>query len=155
MIPAGEYSFDYCRLSGRSGAQRKVSGSMTYLWGDFYDGRRVSVSPGIVWRPSSHFALDLQYQLTDIELPYGAFTSRLSRLRTDIVFSSVLSWVNLLQWDNDTDEIGVNSRLHWIPQAGREVYLVLNYNFQDYDEDGTFKTMEADVSAKLNYTFRF
>ena len=155
VIPAGEYSFDSCRLYARSGDQRRLSGRVSYQWGDFYDGRRVIVRPSIVWRPSRHFAVDFQYQLADVELPYGAFTSRLSRLRTDIVFSSVLSWVNLLQWDNDTDELGMNSRLHWVPRAGREVYLVLNYNFQDYDEDGTFESMDTDLTAKLNYTFRF
>ena len=155
VIPPGVYTFDNCTIDGGSGTQRKLSGQMRYEWGDFYDGSKVTMRPGIVWRPSPHFALDFQYQIADIKLPHGAFTSRLTRLRTDVVFSSTLSWVNLLQWDNDTDEIGMNSRLHWIPQAGREVFLVLNYNLQDYDEDGSFQSMVADVTAKLNYTFRF
>ncbi len=154
-IPVGLYTFDGCRIEFGSGDQRKLAGRMVYESGDFYDGRRVTIRPGITWRPSSHFAVELQYQVNDVELPYGDFVSRLSRLRTDVVFSSRLSWVNLVQWDNDTDEVGINSRLHWIPQAGREVYLVLNHNLQDHDEDGTFRSMEADVTAKLNYTFRF
>ena len=155
VIPAGEYAFGRCSIDFSSGNQRKLAGRMSYERGDFYDGRRVSMRPGIVWRPSSHFALDFQYQINDIDLPHGSFVSRLSRLRTDVVFSSSISWVNLLQWDNGSDAIGVNSRLHYIPQAGREVYLVLNYNFQDFDEDGTFHSMDADLTAKLNYTFRF
>lgn len=155
IIPRGEYTFSSCRIDFSSGNQRKWAGRMTYSSGDFYDGRKVSMSPGIAWRPSSHFALEVQYQLNDVDLPDGAFVSRLSRLRTDVVFSSTLSWVNLLQWDNDTDEFGINSRLHWIPQAGREIYLVLNHNLQDHDEDGTFHSRAADVTAKLNYTFRF
>ena len=155
VIPTGEYTFASCSIEGNSGNQRRLAARMSYQSGDFYDGRRVSMRPGVVWRPSSHFALDFQYQINDIDLPHGSFVSRLSRLRTDVVFSSRISWVNLLQWDNDSDEIGVNSRLHYIPQAGREVYLVLNYNFQDFDEDGTFNSMDVDLTAKLNYTFRF
>ena len=155
VIPAGLYSFDGCRIEGGSADQRKVAGRIVYESGNFYDGRKVTLQPGIVWRPSSHFAVDLQYQFNDIELPHGAFVSRLTRLRTDVVFSSRLSWVNLLQWDNDTDELGINSRLHWIPQAGREVYLVLNHNLEDHDEDGSYRSMNADLTGKLNYTFRF
>ena len=113
------------------------------------------MQPRIVWRPSSHFALDVRYQVNDIDLPHGAFVSRLTRLRTDVVFSSTLSWVNLVQWDNDSYEFGINSRLHWIPQAGREVYLVLNHRLGDYDEDGSFRSMDADITAKVNYTIRF
>ena len=155
VIPTGLYSFDGCRVDAASGDQRKVAGRFVYESGDFYDGRKVTLRPGITWRPSSHFALDLQYQVNDIELPHGAFVSRLTRLRTDVVFSSTLSWVNLVQWDNDTDEFGINTRLHWIPQAGREVYLVLNHRLEDYDEDGAFRSMVADITAKVNYTIRF
>ena len=155
VIPTGLYSFNGCRIDATSADQRKVAVQVTYESGDFYDGRKVTLRPGITWRPSSHFALDLQYQVNDIELPHGAFVSRLTRLRTDVVFSSTLSWVNLVQWDNDTDEFGINTRLHWIPQAGREVYLVLNHRLEDYDEDGAFRSMVADITAKVNYTIRF
>ena len=155
VIPTGLYSFDGCQVDASSADQRKVAVRMAYESGDFYDGRKVSLRPGITWRPSSHLAFDLQYQVNDIELPHGAFVSRLTRLRTDVVFSSTLSWVNLVQWDNDTDEFGINTRLHWIPQAGREIYLVLNHNLEDYDEDGTYRSMNADLTAKLNYTIRF
>ena len=155
VIPLGVYTFDVCRIDVGTADQRKVAVGFAYESGDFYDGRKVSMQPRIVWRPSSHLAFDVRFQINDIDLPYGAFVSRLTRLRTDVVFSSTLSWVNLLQWDNDTDEIGINSRLHWIPQAGREVYFVVNHNLQDHDEDGTFHSREADVTAKLNYTFRF
>ena len=155
VIPAGLYTFGGCRIDFASGDQRKLAGRMAYESGDFYDGSKVTLQPGLTWRPSSHFAIELQYQINDVELPYGSFTSRLSRLRTDIVFSSRLSWVNLVQWDNDSHEFGINSRLHYIPQAGREVYLVLNHNLEDHDEDGTYRSMNADLTAKLNYTFRF
>ena len=39
--------------------------------------------------------------------------------------------------------------------AGREIYLVLNQNLQDLDEDGSFHSLDSDLTAKLNYTFRF
>lgn len=155
VIQPGLYEFDSCRIEGGSGNQRKFSGRLSYQTGDFYSGERVSYGPGLVWRPSEHFALDIRYTVDDVDLPEGSFTTRLTRLRTDVVFSSTLSWVNLIQWDNDSDVVGINSRLHWIPQAGREVYLVLNHNLQDLDENGSFHSQSADLTAKVNYTFRF
>ena len=59
------------------------------------------------------------------------FITRVVRLSLETIFSSRLSWVNLIQYDNVSHTVGLNSRLHWIPQAGREGFLVLNHNVRD------------------------
>lgn len=64
-------------------------------------------------------------------------------------------WVNLIQYDNVSDSVGINSRLHWIPQAGREGFIVLNHNLEDLDRDGMFHSSYAEVAVKFGYTFRF
>lgn len=155
VIDPGSYEFDSCRGELVTGSQRKFSGGISYERGDFYDGERVSTRPNISWRPSSRFALNLAYQVNDIEVPAGAFTTRLTQLSTEVVFSPTLSWVNLIQWDNGSDILGINSRLHWVPQAGRNFYLVLNHSLQDLDENGTFHSLGTDLTAKASYTFRF
>ena len=80
-----------------------------------------------------------------------------ARLRSgfDVIFSSKWSWVNLIQYDNVSDTAGVNLRLHWIPQAGREVFFVINQNLEDFDTDGSFHSLVTDYTAKVSYTFRF
>jgi hypothetical protein len=54
-----------------------------------------------------------------------------------------------------SESLGFNSRLHWIPEAGREAFLVLNYGLIDPDKDNEFVSVNADLSLKFNYTFRF
>ncbi len=97
----------------------------------------------------------MSYELNQITLPQGDFETRLVRLGIDVVFSATLSWVNLIQYDNVSDTAGMNMRLHWIPEAGREVFFVINQNLEDYDLDGRFHSAVADVTAKMSYTFRF
>ncbi len=48
-----------------------------------------------------------------------------------------------------------NSRLHWIPKAGREAFIVLNHNLEDLNRNDSFHSSLADLSLKLSYTFRF
>ncbi|MCZ6498651.1 MAG: hypothetical protein O6765_08000, partial [Gammaproteobacteria bacterium] len=155
VIQPGLYEFDSCTGSVQTGSQRKFSAGVTYQSGEFYDGDRVSTRPNFSWRPSAHFSLNLSYQVNDIDVSDGAFTTRLTQFSTEVVFSSTLSWVNLMQWDNGSDTLGINSRLHWVPQAGRDFYLVLNHDLQDLDEDGTFHSVRGDLTAKASYTFRF
>ncbi len=155
VIPVGDYEWDNFRFEMRTGQQRKVYGSLTYDSGDFYGGTKVTWKPQIAWRPSPHFLFDLSYEVNDIELPEGAFDTRLTSLRAEVVFSSKLAWVNLFQWDNVSNVLGINSRLHWIPRAGQEAFFVINHNLQDEDRDKSFHSQTADLTLKFNYTFRY
>jgi len=61
----------------------------------------------------------------------------------------------LVQYDNISEEIGINTRLQWIPRAGQEGFIVLNYGLQDFDRDNSFETLSSNLSLKFRYTFRF
>jgi hypothetical protein len=63
--------------------------------------------------------------------------------------------LNFLSADNISETIGVNMRWHWIPEAGRELYFVINQNLSDPDRDNSFVSASQDVTAKFNYTFLF
>ncbi len=155
VIPAGRYSFDQQELDLFGARQRSVSGAFGIGTGGFYDGKRDKLFGVLAWRPSGHFNTRLEYQLNEIALPEGAFTTRLVSVRAEVVFSAQLSWANLIQYDNVSQIIGVNSRLQWTPEAGRQAFLVLNHDLQDYDRNGTFETALAEAAVKFSYTFRF
>jgi hypothetical protein len=61
----------------------------------------------------------------------------------------------MLQYDNISEELGINTRLQWIPQAGREALMVLNYALEDRDKDNTFHAAAADLSIRFRYTLRY
>jgi hypothetical protein len=155
VIAPGRYDFDEYELSVETGAHRALSGAFTAAVGDFYDGEQRRAEVDLAWRPSPHFAAIFAHEINDIDLPSGSFISRLTRLRMDIVFSSTLAWTSFVQYDNVSELIGINSRLHWIPEAGREMYLVFNQGLQDFDRDNRFRTTQSDIVAKVGYTFRF
>jgi hypothetical protein len=155
VVPPGDYSFGETALTLQTAGQRTLAGLLTYRTGDFYSGTRRNITPQITWRQSTHFALNLRYDWNDIELPQGNFVTRLTRLTTEVNFSSTLYWVNLIQYDNLSEALGVNARLHWIPRAGQESLLVLNHSLQDRDKNNSFRSELLDVNAKVSYTFRF
>jgi hypothetical protein len=155
VIPPGSYSFDQLSVGVNTGGHRRVVANVSYGTGDFYDGERDNISADLELKPSPHFRAFIGYEYNDVELPQGDFVLRLARLGLDAIFSANLSWTNLLQYDNDTETVGINSRIHWIPQRGREMFIVLNHNLEDPDRDNKFHSTFADFSFKFNYTFRF
>lgn len=155
VIPSGSYSYSDIGFEYRWAGFREWSGRLTYIKGDFYTGEEDRWFGGVTWQPSPHFRGGLNFNLRYVDLPQGEFTARVVSADLDFVFSPELSWVNRLQYDNFSETIGLNSRLRWIPEAGREIYFVINHSVEDLDRDNTFESRRADMTAKVSYTFRF
>jgi hypothetical protein len=153
-IEPGLYSFSEYGINVRTGNQRKLGAGLFFNDGEFYDGEQMSVGGFIGWRPSPHFRANVNYQYNDIEFPEGGFITRVVRLQLEAIFSSTLSWINLIQYDNVSNTVGLNSRLHWIPEAGREAFVVLNHNVLDLPDGGRRSTFN-EAAVKFSYTFRF
>ncbi len=154
-VAAGDYSFDEYYVSVSTANFRTVSGSLSFRDGDFFNGTKQNVAMEMTWNQSRNFQLNLSYDWNDIDLPDGRFITRLLGVTTEIIFSSRLSWINLIQYDNVSEVLGINSRLQWVPRAGQEGFIILNHNLQDYDKDNSFNSAFSDLSLKFNYTFRF
>jgi hypothetical protein len=155
ILPIGEYDFTTAKIVMATGQQRKLRGAMLIQVGDFYNGKQLNFRPRITWRPSKHFKFDITYDFNDIDLDQGDFIVRNTSFESAFVFSSTISWVNLFQYDSVSDVIGFNSRLHWIPKAGKEVFFVVNHKVQEFDNTGKFESISQDITLKLNYTYRF
>ena len=153
-VSAGDYQFDRARIELRTGMQRPLRAVLAIGDGEFFGGDRLEKSVELQWRQSAHFFLGLAYQENDVDLPAGRFKSRLASLRTDVAFNSRWSWSNFLQYDNTADVFGFNSRLRYIPQAGREMLMVLNHGGR-VDDANRWHSTRSDLNLKLVYTFRY
>ena len=154
-IPAGDYSFTEAMVGLDLASQRMISGRLSLRGGEYYDGNRVQRNAELTIRPSARYNFGASYNENEIRLPHGNFTVRLLSLQSQVAFTSTLSWSTLLQYDNVSEAMGINSRLHWIPEAGKQAFLVLNYGLMDPDKDNVFESYRADLSLKFAYTIRF
>jgi len=155
VIPTGDYEFTQGSAGISFAGRRRLSGSINVTWGDYFGGNNLQRSVGIRWQPSNRYNLGMNVSENEIHLPQGNFTVRLTSFNTLINFTPELSWSNRIQYDNVSEGIGINSRLRWIPTAGQEGFLVLNWGMVDKDKDNDFASINGDLSLKFNYTFRF
>jgi hypothetical protein len=155
VIQPGSYEFNEQEISLSTAGQREFSGGVSLRSGEFFNGDRVNVGTDFSWNQSRYFRMTVSYDWNDIDLPQGEFITRLASLNTQVAFSSTLYWITLAQYDNISEELGINTRLQWIPRAGQEGFIVLNYNMEDRDRDNSFRTGFNDISIKFRYTFRF
>ncbi|MCA9320820.1 MAG: carbohydrate binding family 9 domain-containing protein [Planctomycetes bacterium] len=153
VIPAGHYRFDRIGADLSTSTARPVSGSVGVEWGDFFDGQRLDLMATLSWRPSRHLTLGAEYEQNDIDLRGGDFVTRIARARVNVYFTPLISWTTLVQYDNVSDLAGINSRLRWIFEPGRELFFVVNQGFLLADHD--FRSSSTEITAKLGWTFRF
>jgi len=155
VIAPGDYSFSGYSLEFDAAGERMVAPKISVGQGDFYNGTKSEAEIGVDWRPNSRWFVGASYEYNDIELPTGDFVTRLIQLRANLAFNVRWSWVNLVQYDNVSDTVGINSRLRWNPRAGENLYIVWN---QESDSPTAFAHLESrlsTLSVKYSRTFRF
>ncbi len=151
-VPPGSYPVDrgYVRID--TSHNRAVQGAIQVTHGGFYGGTSTSVSPEISWRPNYHWLFELEYELNDARLPEGDFKTHLLRARVNVQFTPNLAWITVAQWENFTNSAGINSRVHWIIEDGREIFIVFN---QGLDTDKGITATRSESLIKLEWSFRF
>jgi hypothetical protein len=82
----------------------------------------------------------------------GDFDVRIITGRVNIAFTPDLVWNTLLQYDNVSRQLGVDSRLRWTWRPGNDLFLVFS-QLWDY-EDGELWQPNTEVTFKAVAAFR-
>lgn len=154
-IPQGDYTGWRHFLEVRSSNRRVVSGEIEASYGDFFDGRIFTWSAGPRFVPNKHLFLSLDFQEFHVDLSGGDNVTRVIQLGADWSFTPEVSWRNLVQFDNESDNIGVQSRMRWILEPGRDLFVVGQYGWQRDPVSDSFTPTDQELIFKLNYTVRF
>ena len=124
-IPVGGYNFRRFRTVYRFGAQRPISGSLSFQTGQFWSGDntsmaltggRVEVTPQLSVEPS--------ISLNWVDLPEGSFTTRLGRARFTYTFTPRMFLSGLLQYSSSGNTFSTNLRFRWQYSPGSEIFIV-------------------------------
>jgi len=153
VIPAGQYAFVEGEARLTANAARRWSGGLTLRGGEYYDGTHASGEIELAWKPNRHLNTFVSLLQDHIQLPAGDFTVRLMSAGITAAFDAHWSWTNVAQYDNVSEVLGVNSRLHWTPRAGRNAYLVVNYGREEFGED--LRETSWRLALKYNHDLRF
>jgi hypothetical protein len=150
VIPAGLYEFESVRLGGRTGEARTISFRGRISSGDFFDGTRNWVNLTTRLRISRYLRAETAIDYNDVDLPAGAFITRIIGQRIDVSFTPNLRLNSFLQYNDAAELLGANVRFNWSYRPGADLYLVYNENW----DAPTFQARETVGRALiLKYTY--
>ena len=154
-ISPGHYDFQDYYASYSIGAQRRVSGTVTFQRGGFYDGTitavgyrrgRVELTP--------QFSIEPGISINRIELPIGAATIPLVTSRVTYTLTPRMFFGGLIQYNSSNASLGTNLRLRWEYQPGSELFVVYN-DTRDTSLRGAPLLQNRAFIVKLTRLFRF
>ena len=154
-IPVGAYNFQDIFTTYTLGPQRRLSGSLTFQRGEFFDGDitaagyqrgRIEVTP--------QFSVEPSVSVNRIALPAGRFTTTLIQSRVVYNLTPRMFFGGLLQYNSSADSLSMNLRLRWEYQPGSELFVVYN-DVRDTELRGAPMLENRAFIVKLTRLFRF
>jgi len=152
VIPTGGYEWWSYEASYTGNRSRPVSIDLSTVWGNFYKGTRNNLHAGCTLKTNSFYALSADMTYNNITIDEKTFDTKEFGGRLAVDLSTRLSTSTFAQWNNETKEVIVNFRIHYIPKIGSDVYVVYNHLL---DEHENFTTLRNTAILKADFTYRF
>jgi len=147
------YRFSDWSLNYQSNLANPFIFTSEVSYGGFFNGTRFSYSGSTGYRFQPKVILSLQWDYNRINLPnpYASADLILVRPKFDVTFSKNLFWSTLIQYSNQTDNLGINSRLQWRFAPLSDLYLVYNDNYFTREFGPTFRSINLKLTYWLNF----
>ena len=130
-IPTGNYTFNGYRLEWDTPTTSNIPVNLVLIGGQFYGGHALNDSVQFNWYAmDGKLAMLLFYQGVYAHLPQGHFVQRLWQLNGTYSFTPDFSISTFVQYDTSADQLGFNTRLHWVIADDKDLYVVWNRNWR-------------------------
>lgn len=158
-VLAGEYTFVQVRGRFNTPQSKPISSMISIEGGEFYDGKRLTIEARPIFNLSSSLQLSGSYEFNAVRFPDRdqRFNNHITRLNVLYMYSTKLSAMVFLQYNNANDAFIGNFRLRYNPREGNDFYLVFNeyrgiLNIESDPENPPF--FNRTVMVKYTHTFR-
>ncbi len=153
IIPVDKYQFWRHSLQLSSAKRRIFWISAKAGTGSFYSGKRNDLLLQAGYKIFVPLFISLESDRKWVDLPDGSFVTQIYRMNMNFMFSPNLSWYNFVQYENQNETIGWQSRFQWIIKPGKEIFLTFNSPLIDPLE--RFRPEVYEARVKVKYTIRF
>jgi hypothetical protein len=156
VLPPGDYRFTRWRLELNTASKRRWKFDNEWYFGSYWSGHADELTTSFQYKFVPHMLVSVGMEQTFARLKEGNFVARIFSFRADYSVSPFLSFFNLVQFDNESKNLGWQSRVRWILRPGNEVFIVFNQGWLQDERGGVhFRSTDTRLAGKMQYTFRF
>ena len=153
VLPGGRYGWNTVRVGIESFEGRRLSGSLSVDAGGFYSGTRRSLEATATLRAGRFLRMSPDYELNDVTLAEGAFTTHLFGLRTDVAFSRDAVASLFFQYNSDGRLAATQARFTYLFRNIDNLHIV--YNETHVSGSRSSRAVGRSIVAKLTYSLYY
>ena len=150
-LPANRYyNFTDYSISYKSPSRNLFTSDSEISYGSFYNGTKFSIQSRLSYRrqPIFNMSLRLNYDSIKLPKPYPTRDIFLISPKFELTFTKKIYWATYIQYSNQFEDLGINSRLQWRFAPLSDLYLVYNDN---YFTDDKITPQLRSINLKLTY----
>lgn len=146
------YTFTQAIVTYQSNFAKKLTYNATFTTGEFYTGHINSFQGELSLRfqPWAIVTTTVNYNSIRLPDPYSDADIWLLSPKLDVTFSKSLFWSTLVQYSNQRENLGINSRLQWRFAPLSDLYLVYNDNYATDSFGPRFRSINLKLTYWLN-----
>jgi hypothetical protein len=152
VIAPGSFHWRRYGIELGTAEKRRLSVQATARFGGFYDGDLTQFEFEATWNPAALFTIEFESEHNIGTLPGGRFTQTLVGNRVRINVSPDLSIASYVQYDTESDSVGINTRLRWTFTPVADLFVVYNHNVHSLLD--RWRMESNQLLIKLQYAFR-
>lgn len=145
---AGFY-YTNVQASYRSDRRKVFAYELEQSYGQFFNGTRFSSGAELSLRlqPKANVALAINYDQIELPAPFSSANLWLISPSFDFTFSKSVFWSTIVQYSNQRDNLGLNSRLQWRFAPLSDLFIVYNDNYFV----NNFQPRNRSINLKFTY----
>ncbi|SHN09367.1 hypothetical protein SAMN04488057_106184 [Cyclobacterium lianum] len=149
-LPEGTgYRYNYLGIDFRTDPRKALALRGTGQIGGYYSGTMANFTGMLQWRIGylANISMNLSYSRIRLPEPQTDADLFLIGPRIDLTFTRSLFWTTFIQYNNQIDNININTRVQWRYAPVSDLFVVYTDN---YFPD-TFASKQRAFVMKLNY----
>ena len=130
-LPIGDYRSKFFTMGYTSSRRNNLNGSFEVNKGKYFNGNATFLQGSIGYRyqPYGVFSVDCNYTKIDMPKPYNSVEYWLIGPRAELSFSKSVFFSTFFQYNTQTNNVNINSRLQWRFRPVSDVFLVYTDNY--------------------------
>lgn len=149
LIEPGNYRFGHFKVGYNSSNKYNFRYNVSLENGQYYNGQRTAAGVYLSYARLPFARFELSYNANRIDLhELGSDVLHLINFTTEIFINKYLNWTTYTQYNTQSNNFNINSRIQWEYKPLSYLYVVVTDNL-----DKRFTQKNWGLALKLNYRF--
>jgi hypothetical protein len=131
FLEGEEHSWNEARINYRGNSRNSFSFNARGQYGGYFSGKRLQLGGSLRFRkqPVFNIAMDFSYNNIEWQKPFESAKFWLVGPKIEFTFTDKLFLTNFIQWNDQNDNLNINSRFQWRFKSASDLFLVYTDNY--------------------------